>query len=164
VRTAGVHDVSAVRDLLVITWHATYDAIHGADRVTEIVAKLHAPEIVRRNIERPDAEFLVADDGTRLGGMSFATSADGGKVIRLHQLYVRPELQGRGIGGMLLDETLGCFPEARLARLDVDAANARAVTFYRGYGFEEAGKTDDCGNAGLGLPALVFERRLGDES
>jgi hypothetical protein len=36
VRTAGERDLAAVRDLLVETWHATYDSIYGAERVTEI--------------------------------------------------------------------------------------------------------------------------------
>ena len=36
VRTASERDLAAVRALLVETWHATYDAIYGGKRVTEI--------------------------------------------------------------------------------------------------------------------------------
>jgi len=36
VRTVGAHDLEAVRALLMETWHATYDGIYGAAKVTEI--------------------------------------------------------------------------------------------------------------------------------
>ena len=35
-RTASERDLDAMRALLVETWHATYDAIYGVDRVTAI--------------------------------------------------------------------------------------------------------------------------------
>jgi len=36
VRTASERDLKAVRDLLVETWHATYDPFYGVERVTAI--------------------------------------------------------------------------------------------------------------------------------
>jgi hypothetical protein len=36
VRSASERDLAEVRALLVETWHATYDAIYGDERVTEI--------------------------------------------------------------------------------------------------------------------------------
>ena len=54
----------------------------------------------------------------------------------LHQLYVRPAHQGHGVGGMLLDEILNCFPEAETVRLEVEEANVRAIAFYEAYGFD----------------------------
>ena len=40
VRSAGERDLAAVRELLVETWHATYDPIYGAERVTAITDRL----------------------------------------------------------------------------------------------------------------------------
>ncbi|TIV74013.1 MAG: GNAT family N-acetyltransferase, partial [Mesorhizobium sp.] len=42
VRTASERDLVAVRALLVETWHATYDAIYGAERVTAITDDWHS--------------------------------------------------------------------------------------------------------------------------
>jgi hypothetical protein len=74
VRTAGERDIKAVRELLVETWHATYDAIYGADRVTEITDDWHSIASLKNRLTRPGSEFLVADDGKRLAGMAFAAA------------------------------------------------------------------------------------------
>jgi ribosomal protein S18 acetylase RimI-like enzyme len=160
VRTASDRDLAAVRELLVETWHATYDHIYGVERVTAITNDWHSMASLGRRLTRPNSEFLVADDGKKIAGMAFAAADPEGKVVMLYQLYVRPAFQGRGIGGMLLDEILDCFPDAEAIRLEVEEANERAIAFYKAYGFAEAGRTGDCGSAGSGIPALVFERPL----
>lgn len=159
VRTAGERDLAAVRDLLVETWHATYDSLYGAERVKEITDEWHSAASLKARLARPNSEFLVADDGKRIGGMAFAAAASDPAVILLHQLYVRPDCQRRGIGKLLLDEIEESFPEARILRLEVEEANGPAVAFYRVNGFRPAGNTSDCGGAS-GLPALVFEKTL----
>ena len=160
VRTAGERDLATIRTLLVETWHATYDAIYGAEKVTEITDEWHSVASLKARLTKPNGEFLVADDGKRIGGVAFAEAIDGGELIMLKQLYVLPSLQGRGIGGMLLDEVIESFPEARRIRLEVEEKNTRAVAFYEANGFRPAGSTADCGG-NSGLPALILEKRLG---
>jgi ribosomal protein S18 acetylase RimI-like enzyme len=160
VRTAGEGDLEAVRALLVETWHATYDAIYGTERVTEITDSWHSIDALRRRLTRPNSEFLVADDGERIAGMAFAAADKDGKTVMLYQLYVLPAYQGHGIGGALLDEVLGDFPDAEAVRLEVEEQNIHAIAFYRTYGFEQTGRTGACGVAGSGMPALILERPL----
>ena len=162
VRTASERDLPAVRDLLVETWHATYDAIYGPERVTAITDDWHSLPSLKRRLDRPNAEFLVADDGKQLGGMAYAAAEAGGKSVMLRQLYVRPAFQGRGIGGMLLDEIVESFPDATLFRLEVEEANAKAIGFYAAQGFQQMGRTANCGAEQSGIPALILERRRGE--
>lgn len=160
VRTAGERDLDVVRALLVETWHDTYDAIYGAAKVAEITGDWHSTEALRGRLTAPNSEFLVADDGTRIGGMAFAASIDDGRTVMLRQLYVLPEFQGRGIGSMLLGEVESCFPEAQRVRLEVEEANSKAVRFYVSQGFARAGTTADCGKAGSGIAAAIYERPI----
>lgn len=162
VRTASERDVQAVLALLVETWHATYDDIYGSTKVTEISDDWHSVASLKAQLAKPYSEFLVADDGRTIGGMTFASTGADGKTIMLHQLYVRPSHQGQGIGGMLLDEVIDSFHDAERITLEVDEANASAIAFYRAQDFVEAGRTANCGNDQSGIPALVFERRLGE--
>ncbi len=159
VRTASERDLAAIRTLLVETWHATYDAIYGARRVSEITDDWHSIASLKARLNRPNSEFLVADDGKRIGGMAHASATTDPKVILLNQLYVRPDCQRQGIGQSLLDEIEASFPEARTLRLEVEEANAPAIGFYEANGFRPAGRTVDCGG-GSGIPALVLEKRL----
>ncbi len=155
VRTVGERDLEAVRALLVETWHATYDGIYGAAKVTEITNEWHSLARLKARLSEPNSEFLVADDGKALAGVAFAVAE--GEAVRLRQIYVRPAMQGRGIGGMLLDEIEGCFPEAHKVTLEVEPANERAVAFYLAQGFVRTGTVADCGRRGSGIAADVYE-------
>lgn len=161
VRTAGAADLAGVSALLRATWHATYDDLYGVDRVREISASWHGVDELKKHLKRPRSEFLVADDGRRLGGMAFAAAGPADPhVVFLHQLYVLPELQGQGIGRDLLSEIVTSFPQADRMQLEVEKQNARAIDFYLQAGFREIGVTAHCGTTGSDIPALVLEKRL----
>lgn len=161
IRTACAADLDKVRALLIETWHATYDGIYGPARVTEITNDWHSIASLKARLVRPNAEFIVADDGVSIGGMAYAAATSDPKTVMLHQLYVHPTRQHEGIGSQLLAEIEESFPEAHSIRLEVEAANTPAIGFYRARGFAEAGNTADCGPAGSGLPAIVMEKRRG---
>ena len=94
-----------------------------------------------------------------MGGVAFAESIDGGKLIVLRQLYVLPSMQGRGIGGMLLDEIIESFPEANAIRLEVEARNTRAIAFYEANGFVRSSAAGEHTGAS-GEPTLIYRRPL----
>jgi len=109
IRTAGPRDLQAISDLLRETWHATYDGIYGAARVSELTASWHSVDALKPRLGRLNSEFLVADDGERLGGMVYGAATEGnGRTVVLHQLYVRPGCQRAGIGRSLLAEIEEC--------------------------------------------------------
>ncbi|MCR4266475.1 N-acetyltransferase [Nitratireductor sp. ZSWI3] len=160
VRTAGRRDLPAIRALLVETWHDTYDAVYGATRVTQITDDWHSLRALEVRLDNPNSEFLVADNGTALGGTAFACAEDGGRTVMLRQLYVRPACQGQGIGTALLGEIEASFPEARDIRLEVEEANEGALRFYAMHGFSRIGETGNCGTDASGMPALILGKSL----
>lgn len=162
VRTASERDLTAIRALLVETWHATYDALYGVAKVTEITDAWHSLEALKRRLATPRSEFLVADDGKTVGGMAFAQADQDGKAVDIRQLYVLPAFQGRGIGGLLMDEIEDSFPEARSFRLEVESANPRAVRFYELRGYIDAGSSSgDCSTRGVSSTARQMVRERG---
>jgi ribosomal protein S18 acetylase RimI-like enzyme len=158
VRTASERDLATIHALLVETWHATYDATHGVERVTEITDDRHSIASLKALLTRPNSEFLVADDGKGISGVAFAEAIDGGALLMLKQLCVLPGLQGRGIGGMLLDEVIESFPEAHAIRLEVEEKNTRAIAFYEANGFVRVSNDREQGRSET--PVLVYERAL----
>jgi ribosomal protein S18 acetylase RimI-like enzyme len=159
VRTAGSRDIPAIRALLAETWHATYDGFYGAGTVDELTAELHSPKALQAMIDRDRSEYLVADDGERLCGCAYAAATgDDARIVTLFQLYVLPALQGRGIGGMLLEEVEQSFFESERLRLEVEEKNTRAVAFYETEGFSQVGREEHGG--ALPRTLLIYEKSL----
>ena len=160
VRTAAQADLAAVSKLLGETWHATYDPIYGAARVSEITAEWHSVAALKARLATPQAEFVVADDGKTLAGMGFAAlDPKAPKTAVLHQLYVHPDHQGQGIGRDLFAELETCFPDAERMRVEVAAENARAIHFYTRLGFAQIGELDTCAGR-AGMATVILEKRL----
>ncbi|WP_322988070.1 GNAT family N-acetyltransferase [Hoeflea sp.] len=160
VRSASSRDNAAIREVLAETWRATYAQFYGADKVEQIIADWHSEAAVTAALSRPDGEYLVADDGKMIGGVAFASKSADGKMITLHQLYVRPECQGLGIGRDLFAEIESCFPDAQKLTLEVDPGNEPAIGFYQAHGMAEAGRTENCGKGQSGIPALILEKMI----
>jgi ribosomal protein S18 acetylase RimI-like enzyme len=161
IRSAGQADLPRVSELLGRSWHAAYDAIHGSDKVTGITASWHSVAALKAQLSRPDSEFVVADDGKRIGGMAYAAAdKDEADVAVLHQLYVDPEMTGQGIGRDLFAEVETCFPSAKRMRVEVEPANEGAIRFYKSLGFAEVGGTKNCGQPDSGIEAMILEKTL----
>tara|TARA_R110002020_G_scaffold66877_8_gene175645 strand:- start:1315 stop:1812 length:498 start_codon:yes stop_codon:yes gene_type:complete len=160
VRSASARDLAAIRDVLAETWRATYGPFYGAARVEEIIADWHSDEAVTADLNKPGGEYLVADDGKMIGGVAFASYSPESHIVSLHQLYVRPECQGLGVGRDLFAEIETCFPGAQSLTLEVDPGNEPAIAFYKAHGMEETGRTDNCGKGQSGIPALILSKPL----
>ena len=161
VRTATDRDVEPLRTLLTQSFHATYDGFYGPPKVAELIAAWHSPAEIKRRIQVKGGEYLVADDGKRIGGMAFAAMSEKlTKTAILHQLYAHPDHQRQGIGRDLFAEVETCFPDAEILRLEVEPENAGAIAFYEAHGFVEVDRTRNCGGPDSGIEALVLEKPL----
>lgn len=158
VRTATKRDLESISVLLGQTWHATYAALYGVEKVSEITAEWHSVAALEKQLKTPQSEFLVADDGSKIAGMAHARQVSDNEV-RLQQLYIAPEFQGRGVGKLLLDEIEESFYEVANISLEVEVQNTGAIGFYKVQGFNQTGSTANCGAEGSGIAALVFTKK-----
>lgn len=160
VRSATKEDLNAVHDLLVETWHATYDDIYGVEKVNEITSRYHSLEALKKQLAKPYSEFIIADDGADILGMAYASQKDH-KLSILNQLYVHPEHQKKGVGSLLLAEVESAFPGVFALQLEVIDKNRNAVEFYESRGFEKTStKIDDWGQPNSGISVIVLEKSL----
>jgi GNAT superfamily N-acetyltransferase len=83
--------------------------------------------------------FVAELEGAPAGYVALARAAD---AVRIDQLFVSPEHEAEGIGRQLLEWAEGYAISERAARLEVvvEADNRRALDFYHGRGFTEAGE------------------------
>jgi ribosomal protein S18 acetylase RimI-like enzyme len=153
VRTASERDLPAVSSLIAETAHATFDPLWGAEAVETRNTAYYSAAELKKKLDRPRSEFLVADDGKVIGGVAFAAAkGDDVRIVELEVLLVQPDLQGRGIGGMLLEEIEASFFESELMRVtEVDERNARALAFYAGAGYVEVSR-----KLGANVPTMLL--------
>ena len=141
IRSAGEADLARLATFLTGAWQS----------VPALKAKL----------VQPSSEFVVADDGKRIGGMAYAAmDKDEGDVVVLQQLRVDPQLTGQGIGRDLFAEIETCFPAAKRIQVEVRADNDKAIRFVKGLGFSEIGWSKSAGAPASETEALVFEKEL----
>jgi ribosomal protein S18 acetylase RimI-like enzyme len=154
IRLADPTDIPAVRDLLVETWHDTYDALIGREKVTEITDRWHSVENLARQLALPETSFLVAGQAGAIVGHAFA-DARRPPALFLTRLYVRPDRQRSGVGSRLIEATIARHPMAEVIRLEAKAGNASALAFYRRQGFVSVGE-----KVVEGLNHFEMEKRL----
>lgn len=161
IRSAGEADLQKVQTLLAETWRDTYTPFHGDHKVEAMIASWQSVAALKERLNRPDSEFLVADDGKQIAGMAYAAmSRKHPKVVNLHQLYVHPHWQSQGIGTELFAEIETCFPDAERMHLEVTVENDRAIALYRKIGFVEIGRSENVGPPGAAMAALIMEKKL----
>jgi GNAT superfamily N-acetyltransferase len=91
--------------------------------------------------------LLAGDDGLAL--LTFRPTVwDAGPVALLEELYVKPQLRGRGIGGELVECSFALARErgCETYQVNVDEPDVDAQRFYEAHG--------------VARDALYFERRL----
>lgn len=160
VRSASESDLQAVHELLLESWHATYDDILGREMVTEVTSQWHSVAVLQKNLRKPYSEFVVADDGEgRIVGMAFARQSEKSRAF-LHQLYVLPETQLQGIGTMLLSDVEMAFPDVSSMRLEAIERNERAIRFFERRGYKRAGRNEDWSSFNCKEPVLILEKPL----
>ena len=158
IRTASERDLPAVQKLLAVCWHDTYDRIYGAERVSAITADWHSLPSLKARLAKPYSEFIVTEGPDGLEAMAYASQFDPAFVM-LHQLYVLPQSQGQGLGAEMLNEIEAAFPGAKAVRLEVEAANEKAVRFYSRHGFGTVSRTENCGKDESGIAALIMQKQ-----
>ena len=127
-REAGVQQL----DYMVVTHYDTDHVENVAQYVLSLSDSGHDP--VKAQLGRDEGVFLVALVGEEIVATASARQERDGAAL-LTRLYVLPNRQGVGIGRTLLQVALACFPEAPVARLEVESQNEPAIAFYERMGF-----------------------------
>ncbi|MFN8634872.1 MAG: GNAT family N-acetyltransferase [Chloroflexota bacterium] len=142
VRPYRPEDLDPVVELWYATWHATFpDLTH------------HEPKDEwRRRFETEIAaeeQVFVAEVDGQLAGFLALKDRGGGQGY-LHEIFVEPEYQHRGIGSILMRLAKELAPAG--LRLHTLQRNARAAAFYERHGFTVL----STGIGRVGLPNALY--------
>ncbi len=107
-------------------------------------------------LARDDVAALLAGDDDGIALLTFRPGVwDAGPVTLLEELYVRPALRGRGIGGELLERSFALARErgSETFQVNVDEPDVDAQRFHESHGVSAR-------LPGSGARAFYFERQL----
>jgi len=88
IRKGKQEDISAISDLLVQTWQATYKHIYNADQIADIISRWHNAETLQKQLNDPDLLFLIAQEDETIKGHLLARYGSD-KTILLKRLYIK---------------------------------------------------------------------------
>jgi ribosomal protein S18 acetylase RimI-like enzyme len=103
------------------------------DRLATQEGTEHRQRIIRETQSNPDVLYRIAEADGRIAGFVHATRGPGKNV--LEGIYTLAACHGTGVGARLMAEAEGFFDRALPTELEVAADNARAIAFYKKYGF-----------------------------
>lgn len=158
VRRATHADIDAIRRVGHAAWPAAY-AFAGEDYVRAGLERLWSPAAITTSLA--ETTYVVAERRDEHGWLVVGIGNVDlePEVPVIWRLYVRPDHQGDGLGGRLMEALVAAVPPERgRVRLEYVDGNVRAATFYERHGFYEALREP---GQREGWPASVWmERRL----
>jgi ribosomal protein S18 acetylase RimI-like enzyme len=159
IERASVTDVKAIQAVLRATWLDTYSPYLAQATLDEVTAVWHDAALLEARIRDRETFFAVAkeNDGGIAGLVTAQRRPDGDLFI--YRLYVRPDLQNKGLGTALYQATLAAFPGTSKVRLQVLTNNQKGFAFWRKLGFSESGGHQET-VAGETIPVMEMEARL----
>lgn len=133
----GEKHLPALAELAGVIWRACYPGIISREQIEFMVAQMYAPDTLREEIRGQGIRFYRLLVGERFCGFASIGPTENSGVMKLHKLYLLPDLHGRGLGSLLLDH---CQNEARRFGahrliLAVNKRNFRAIAAYQRNGF-----------------------------
>lgn len=139
-------DVRGIAEVFYRTWLATYPNEEAGITTEDIEDRFKNAFTEDGLAKRAEGIVHPAE------GISLFLAKDGDKVVgvcsianypdknQLQAIYVLPEYQGKGIGGLLWDEVRQHFDPSKDIVVQVATYNTGAIEFYKKLGFEETGK------------------------
>ena len=137
---AGEEHLPALAELAGVIWRQHYPGIISNAQIEHMLGKMYALDTLREEIQSRGIRFYRLLAGGRFGGFASLGSTAAAGVMKLHKLYLLPELHGRGLGSLLLKhcETEARRLGARRLILAVNKRNTKAIAAYQRNGFAVA--------------------------
>ena len=161
IRYADSEDINTIGFLAHEIWPKTYGQILSEAQLQYMLHLIYAPSSLKKQMQVQKHQFLLAElDEEPVGFASFSASTVQG-VYKLHKIYVRTDIQGKGMGKALIDAVVEAIKplKATSLHLNVNRHN-KAKTFYEKFGFQVIGEEDiDIGN-GYFMNDYVMEKRI----
>jgi diamine N-acetyltransferase len=135
-KTADQTDIPVIRELAGRIWSDYYPGIITRAQIEHMLEWMYSVKMIRAELERGVVWKLASLEGVAAGFLAIELEAAERK-LKLHKLYLLPELHGRGLGRAMLDLVKADAIQmgADQIHLQVNKRNIRAIQAYKRAGF-----------------------------
>jgi ribosomal protein S18 acetylase RimI-like enzyme len=160
-RKAKEADLPIISDLAERIWPDTYSAYISDEQLRYMLDMMYNQGELLGQLQKGHI-FLIAEDGDReVGFASFSVVDSETNGYKLHKIYVLPEMHGKGVGKILMNEVVNLIRRSggKTLQLNVNRNN-KAKDFYEKAGFRIKETIDlDLGN-GFFMNDYIMEKAL----
>jgi GNAT superfamily N-acetyltransferase len=138
IKKASPTDVGMIQQLAQTIWPVCYGEIISTNQLLYMLDLIYTPDALKAQIDKGHQFIIAYEIDTPIGFASYSVkSADEPTTIRLHKIYVLPNLHSKGIGSLLLEyvTTQSKNAGATLLELNVNKYNPSKI-FYDNKGFK----------------------------
>jgi len=159
IRDGDTEDIPVIGYLAQNIWPVAYKEILTKDQLDYMLNYIYSPKSLLQQMTEQNHKFLIAElDEEPVGFASFSKIIEP-DIYKLHKLYVRTDIQGKGLGKALLEEVINHIMPASALHLNVNRFN-KARFFYEKLGFRILKEEDvDIGN-GYFMIDYVMEKKF----
>ena len=160
-RKAKEQDIEAIQNIANSTWYNTYADYLSAEQIEYMLDKMYDKGVLLYQLQEGQI-FLIAEEAQRdVGFAGFSVSDRESNCYKLHKLYVLPEMHGRGVGKLLLNEVVSQVRNLGGKSLELNVnRNNKAADFYKAAGFEIKKSVDLDIGEGFFMNDYLMERSL----
>lgn len=159
---ATIEDIPTIREMAHITWYPTFREILSQEQIEYMLEMMYSEKALKEQIEvRNHLFFLAKESEKALGYLSVEVDYNQQPITKIHKIYILPDLQGKGIGKLLMQkaEQVALENQNTILSLNVNRFN-KATKFYESLGFVNTKTEDiDIGNGYL-MEDFVMEKDL----
>src|SRR5208283_2544908 len=95
-------DLPAISELAGVIWRACYPGIITYEQIDYMLARMYSLDVLRNEIRSQGIRYdLLLVEDKPAGFASYGPTSEPG-AMKLHKLYLLPELHGRRLGSLLL--------------------------------------------------------------
>jgi len=156
----GTEDIFIVNHLAKQIWPDTFKDILSKDQIDYMLDWMYNLNTLQEQVQTGHLYYLIKSEGQPVGFMGLEPNYPDAGYLRMHKIYVLPEMQGKGIGRALLNHAIDlCFDlDLTSIHLNVNRFN-KAVEFYKNTGFNLIEENIDIGKGYL-MEDFIFELPL----
>ena len=155
-------EYNQVRLLAQTIWPVCYKNILSVEQIDYMMDMMYTNEVISKEIENGVYYYFVEVDNQIAGYVSWGPWKSAPFTAKLHKLYLLPQMQGQGIGNIVISLVKQVVKDAnyRRLRLNVNRENSNAIKCYSNNNFTMVQlENNDIGN-GFYMTDYVMESRV----